>query len=160
MKGEGGVSVLFVCMGNICRSPTAEGVFRQLVEDRGLTGKVRVDSAGTHAYHTGEPPDRRSQAAARSRGYDLSGQRARQITRGDCQTFDYILTMDQSNFERVSALCDAPKAVIAPLLSYAPELGRLDVPDPYYEGGFEKVLDLIEPAAEKLLAAIIAEHLT
>ena len=154
------VSVLFVCMGNICRSPTAEGVFRALLEARGLADKLSVDSAGTHAFHVGNPPDARSQAAARAHGYDLSRQRARQLKAEDCQEFAYILTMDQANFERVTQLCPEPKATIAPLLSYAPELGRLDVPDPYYGGerGFEEVLELIEKACEKLLAEIL-EHL-
>lgn len=150
------ISVLFVCMGNICRSPTAEGVFRALLEARGLTDKIRVDSAGTHAFHVGNPPDARSQEVARAHGYDLSAQRARQLQAEDCQTFDYILTMDQSNFERVMRLCPNPKATVAPLLSYAPETYRLDVPDPYYGGerGFEEVLGLIEKACENLLTKL------
>ena len=154
------ISVLFVCMGNICRSPTAEGVFKAVVEAQSLEDKISVDSAGTHAFHVGNPPDVRSQATALTRGYDLSSQRARQLKAEDCQTFDYILTMDQDNFERVTSLCLTPKATIAPLLSYAPELDRLDVPDPYYGGerGFEDVLELIEVAAEKLLARIRLEH--
>jgi len=148
-------------MGNICRSPTAEGVFKTLVEAQGLADKISVDSAGTHAFHIGNPPDARSQEVGLTRGYDLSSQRARQLKAEDCRTFDYILTMDQDNFERVTSLCPTPKAAIAPLLSYAPELGRLDVPDPYYGGGrgFEDVLELIEVAAEKLLERIRLEHL-
>ena len=154
--------VLFVCMGNICRSPTAEGVLRQLVKARGLEQAIFIDSAGTHAYHVGNPPDERSQAAALARGYDLSAQRARQVSAKDCASFDYILTMDQANFEQLTRLCPTPKGTLAPLLSFAPELGRLDVPDPYYGGerGFETVLELIETACERLLDNIQKSDLT
>ena len=155
------VAVLFVCMGNICRSPTAEGVFQRLVAERGLEDTIFIDSAGTHAYHVSAAPDQRSQAAALARGYDLSAQRARQVSADDCATFDYILTMDQANFEGLTRLCATPKGTLAPLLSFAPELGRLDVPDPYYGGerGFETVIDLIETACVQLLDKIHSEHL-
>ncbi len=148
------VSVLFVCTGNICRSPTAEGVFRSLVEREGLSGRVRVDSAGTHGYHVGDAPDERSQGAAKRRGYDLSAQRARQISRDDCEYFDYVLVMDEANRQIVEPQC--PRA--QKFLSYA-QVDEADVPDPYYGGGggFERVLDLIEAASEGLLAHVRRE---
>ena len=146
------VSVLFVCTGNICRSPTAEGVFRSLVTREGLGKAVQVDSAGTHSYHVGNPPDERSQEAAASRGYDLSQQRARQFNREDCKRFDYILVMDETNYQIVQPQC--PK--VQKFLLYAPDVAEEDVPDPYYGGerGFAHVLNLIEAASEGLL-----EHL-
>ena len=146
------VSVLFVCTGNICRSPTAEGVFRHLVKREGLADKINVDSAGTHGYHVGNPPDKRSQGAAKKRGYDLSEQRARQFSREDCRRFDYILVMDETNYQIVKPQC--PK--VQKFLSFAPHLNTEDVPDPYYSGaqGFEQVLDMVEAASEGLLAHI------
>lgn len=150
-------TVLFVCMGNICRSPTAQGVFERLLEQHGLTHAVSVDSAGTHAYHIGHQPDRRSQAAAARRGLDISRQRARRITPEDFHLFDYVLAMDRENLAALQDLAP-PQYAHKPrlLLSYAPHLGELDVPDPYYgmQAGFERVLDLIEIAAEALLAEI------
>lgn len=148
-------SVLFCCMGNICRSPTAEGVFRARAEKAGFA--VLIDSAGTHAYHVGEPPDRRSQRHALRRGYDLSGQRARQVNDGDFERFDLVLAMDRQNLALLSARCPAgQRHKLKLFLGY----GRLDpqgeVPDPYYDGdaGFERVLDLIEDASDGLLAAL------
>jgi protein-tyrosine phosphatase len=148
------VKVLFVCMGNICRSPTAEGVFRSLVEREGLTDLVYIDSAGTHAYHIGEPPDVRAQAAAVRRGIDISGLRGRRAEREDVEVFDYVLAMDQENFDNLVAL--APKgyeARVRLFLDFAPQRPEREVPDPYFGGaaGFERVLDMIEEAARGLL---------
>ncbi len=149
--------VLFVCMGNICRSPTAEGVVRRLLEERGLTGRIEVDSAGTHAYHVGEPPDRRAQAAARGRGIELGGQRARQVVVEDFAAFDHVLAMDGDNLALLESRCPPEsRHKLGLLLDYAPALGRRDVPDPYYGGthGFEEVLDLVTVAGERLLDAL------
>lgn len=149
--------VLFVCMGNICRSPTAEGVFRHLLQQQGMTGQVLTDSAGTHDYHIGAPPDLRAQAAAARRGYDLSMLRARQVTPADFERFDYVLAMDEANLGELLPLCpDASRDRLRLLLEFAEEVERRDVPDPYYGGeqGFEDVLDLVENAARGLLAHI------
>jgi protein-tyrosine phosphatase len=155
------INVVFVCMGNICRSPSAEGVFRELVERHDLTAHIEIDSAGTHAYHVGEPPDGRAQAAAGRRGIDLSRQVARRFAPTDFNRFDYVVAMDQENLARLQELCppDYPGR-LSLLLKYAPELGVEEVPDPYYGGanGFERVLDLIEQAAEGLLADIRQRH--
>lgn len=152
------VRVLFVCMGNICRSPTAEGVFRQLLHEHGIADRIGVDSAGTHAYHVGDPPDPRAQAAARLRGIELGGQRARQVAVEDFTTFDHILAMDRDNLALLEARCpDAQRHKLGLLLDYAPEAGRRDVPDPYYGGGqgFEQVLDLVTQAGQGLLEALL-----
>ena len=148
-------SVLFICTGNICRSPTAEGVFRTLVEREGLADRIQIDSAGTHGYHAGNPPDKRAQAAAQGRGYDLSSQRARQITPEDCERFDYVLVMDEANYQIVKPECLKAQK----FLSFAPDVAEEDVPDPYYGGdkGFEEVLDMVEAASEGLLAHIRQE---
>jgi protein-tyrosine phosphatase len=155
------VRVLFVCMGNICRSPTAEGVFTALVEREGLLDLISIDSAGTHAYHVGEPPDTRAQSAALQRGIDISAQRARRVTSEDFERFDYVLPMDLSNYRELEALRpEECRAVLRRFLDYAPDLPEEDVPDPYYGGpkGFARVLDLIEVAAEGLLAEIRQRH--
>ena len=149
--------VLFVCMGNICRSPTAEGVFRALVAREAPSWPIRIDSAGTHAYHVGEPPDRRSSAAAARRGYDLSALRARQVVREDFHRFDLLLAMDDDNLEILRALAPqghSDRACL--LLDFAPQRAERHVPDPYYGGsqGFEHVLDLIEDAARGVLEAL------
>jgi protein-tyrosine phosphatase len=148
-------SVLFVCLGNICRSPTAEGVFRHLlgVEAPGLA--VEVDSAGTADYHIGEPPDLRSQRAAARRGIDLSGLRARQIVPADFARFDLILAMDRGNLRDLEAMRPQnSRARLQLFLEYAPDLRRLEVPDPYYRDAsvFEEVLDLSAAASRGLLA--------
>jgi protein-tyrosine phosphatase len=147
--------VLFVCLGNICRSPTAEGVFRHLLRQEAPELQVEVDSAGTADYHLGEPPDLRSLRAAMRRGIDLGGLRARQVTSADFARFDLILAMDRANLLELEAM--RPKnsrARVRLFLEYAPELGRLEVPDPYYRdaSGFEEVLDFSAAASRGLLA--------
>jgi protein-tyrosine phosphatase len=153
------VKILFVCMGNICRSPTAEGAFRRLVAAEAADLALEIDSAGTHDYHVGEPPDPRSVAAAQRRGIDLTPLRARRLVEADFERFDYVLLMDEQN--RRDALGIAPgqyRAQVRLFLEFAPELGRREVPDPYYGGepGFELVLDLVDSAARGLLAEIRA----
>ncbi|MCP4699629.1 MAG: low molecular weight phosphotyrosine protein phosphatase [Gammaproteobacteria bacterium] len=151
------IKVLFVCMGNICRSPSAEGVFTQLIKRELLHDKIRVDSAGTHAYHVGDPPDQRAQEAAQRRDIDLSQLRGRKATRADFDEFDYILAMDRDNYADLRAQCSSEQAKkLFLFLDFAPQLKVKDVPDPYYGGphGFEQVLDLIQAAAEGLLAEI------
>lgn len=146
--------VLLVCMGNICRSPTAEGVVRKYVENAGLLHSVDVDSAGTHAYHVGEPPDQRSQKAAAKRGYDLSKLRARRVEAGDFLRFDLILAMDRDNLSMLMDACPVEERYrIKLFLEYAENLSEKEVPDPYYGGpaGFERVLDLIEAGASGLV---------
>ena len=151
------VKVLFVCTGNICRSPTAHGVFRDLVAREGLAERILVDSAGTHAYHVGEPPDHRSTAAAQKRGCDLTVLRARQVVKADFEAFDLILAMDRGHFSLLLNQCPpARRDALALFLSFAPQLNILDVPDPYYGSGdgFERVLDMIEAGSAGLLAHI------
>ncbi|MDD5272932.1 MAG: low molecular weight phosphotyrosine protein phosphatase [Methylovulum sp.] len=154
------IKVLFVCMGNICRSPTAEGVFAKLIEDRYLAERFKVDSAGTHAYHVGDAPDLRAQKAARNRGVELAKLRARKFTRGDFEDFDHILAMDEDNYSILIEACpDDHKNKVRLFLDYAPHLNVREVPDPYYGGsyGFERVLDLVEAASEGLLNALKAD---
>ncbi len=155
------VSILFVCMGNICRSPIAQGVFENVLRREGLEDEVFVDSAGTGNWHVGSPPDERAQRSAGLRGLDLSVQRARRISPADCDDFDYVLTMDEENYEAVSALCRR-SAVVRPFLDFAADSPEREVPDPYYGGpdGFERVLDLVEEASDGLLADIRERHLT
>lgn len=151
------IQVLFVCMGNICRSPTAEGVFRKVVTDAGLAEQFVIDSAGTHAYHIGNPPDPRAQEAALRRGVDLSSQRARKVVAADFDRFHYVLAMDDDNLKQLQAIRDQSQtAVVKLLMEFAPDLGVREVPDPYYGGtaGFERVLDMVETAAAALLADI------
>ena len=150
--------VLLLCLGNICRSPTAEGVLRARAQARGVLDILTIDSAGTAAYHTGEPPDPRSIEAALARGYDLRTLRARQLTDRDMHTFDEILAMDQSNLDALrtrSQSMSTPQAETNLFLSYAPKRPEEEVPDPYYGGtnGFETVLDLCEAAADGWLDA-------
>ncbi len=156
------IRVLFVCTGNICRSPTAEGVFRALVENAGLDDEVATDSAGTIAYHAGDPPDARSQETALTRGIDLSAQRARQIEHADFTLFDYLIALDTSHQARLSELCPAGEEHrIRLLMEFAPHAGIHDVPDPYYGGlgGFDRVYAMIEAAAAGLLDEIRKHHL-
>ncbi len=155
------IRVLFVCLGNICRSPASEGVFRNMVSNAGLDDFISVDSAGMGGWHVGESPDPRGQAAAIKRGYNLSDQRARQVTICDFVEFDYIIGMDRSNCAQLVAM--APKKTrdkIKLFLDFAPKFGLQDVPDPYYGGpkGFETVLDLVEEASKGLLDNIKKQH--
>jgi len=148
------IRVLFVCTGNICRSPTAEGVLRVRAERAGLGGHVAVGSAGTHDYHVDEPPDRRAQAAARRRGYDLSDQRARRIAADDFSSFDYVVALDQGHYAHLKRRAPGPaQDRIHLLMDFAADPGAGDVPDPYYGGtaDFEHALDLIEAAVDGLL---------
>lgn len=149
--------VLFVCLGNICRSPTAEAVFREFARRESPGFAVEVDSAGTHGYHAGSPPDERAIAAARRRGIDMTALRARRVIPADFERYDLVLAMDEQNYDELRRI--APKAQrerVRLFLDFAPQLQRRDVPDPYYGGatGFEEVLDLVEEAARGLLAAL------
>lgn len=151
------VGVLFVCTGNICRSPTAEGIFRKLVADAGLSETIVADSAGTHGYHIGEPPDPRSREAAAERGYDLSGLRARKLERADLERFDLIVAMDRGHLAVLSRLAGGDAAQkLRLMMSYSTRFREKDVPDPYYGGpeDFERVLDLLEDAALGLLGSL------
>ncbi len=156
------VKVLFVCMGNICRSPSAEGVFRSSVQSGPLRDYVEVASCGTHDYHVGEPADRRSHQAALQRGVDISAHRARQLCKTDFETYDYIIVMDETNYRQAMQLC--PKGCAEKVhyfMDFAPQLGVKEVPDPYHGGpdGFEHVLDLIEAATVGLMADIRERHI-
>ena len=150
------VSVLFVCMGNICRSPTAEGVFRHFVQEAGLVDRIRIDSAGTHAYHTNEPADRRASAAAERRGYSLANMRARRVSEEDFDEFDFIIAMDQLNHVTLVDQADAEYHDKIHLFLEFASGPEDDVPDPYYGGakGFERVLDLVEDASRGLLETL------
>jgi protein-tyrosine phosphatase len=155
------VKVLFVCMGNICRSPTAHGVFRKLVQEEGLTEHIEIDSAGTHGYHVDEPPDRRAILTAARRGVDLDDLRARRAEPEDFLYYDYILAMDQDNYLSLSAICPpGMEAKLSLFMDFAPELHTREVPDPYYGGasGFETVFDMVEAASRALLAHIRERH--
>jgi protein-tyrosine phosphatase len=151
------IRILLCCMGNICRSPTAEGVLRARARRAGLERRLHIDSAGTHEYHIGHPPDTRAQTAARARGYDLSSLRARRVVAEDFSRFDYILAMDRDNLRELARLAGKSfEGHLGLFLDFAPRLGLKEVPDPYYGGreGFEEVLDLVEAASDGLL-----EHL-
>ncbi|HRK39765.1 MAG TPA: low molecular weight protein-tyrosine-phosphatase [Burkholderiaceae bacterium] len=151
-------AVLFVCMGNICRSPTAHGVFRHKVNALGLADHITVDSAGTHNYHPGSPPDNRSQAHASLRGYDLSDLRARQVVPEDFDRYDLILVMDHDNQRNVLGVCPpAHHSKVQRLTTYCVRYNSPVVPDPYYGGGqgFEHVLDLIEDACDGLIRHLV-----
>lgn len=147
-------SILFVCMGNICRSPTAEGVFRRMAREAGALERLEIDSAGTHDYHVGKEPDDRAQAAALRRGYDLSNLRGRQVSQQDFLKFDYILAMDRENLASLKRNCPPEhQHKIRLFLSFSRRFSNLEVPDPYYGGrqGFDQVLDMVEDAAQGLL---------
>ncbi len=155
------IKVLFVCMGNICRSPSAEGVFRKLVEEQQLSSRIEIDSAGTHAYHVGEAPDSRAQATAKSRDIDLSNLRGRRFITEDFIEFDYILAMDKSNYRDMQSLDPGDgKAQLSLFLDFASRHSEKEVPDPYYGGnqGFERVFTMIEDASEGLLDHIRKQH--
>jgi len=147
------VKVLFVCMGNICRSPTAEGVFRHKVEQANLSNQISIDSAGTHAYHVGNPPDGRATDAALKRDIDLSSQRARRVNANDFTEFDYVIAMDESNKDDLLSICPAGYEDRIHLFLDFGDSDATEVPDPYYgQGrGFEIVLNLVENASEGLL---------
>ena len=149
-------------MGNICRSPTAEVVFRHLVEQAGLTEHVLIDSAGTHDYHVGSQPDKRAQRAAAQRGYDMNKLRGRQVEVADFERFDYVLAMDHDNLSILQRLCPEDRRKrLGLFLQYASRHDEREVPDPYYGegGGFERVLDMVEDAAEGLLSHIRKNNL-
>jgi len=154
------VAVLVVCTGNICRSPTGEGVLRHLARERGLAGRVVVRSAGTHDYHVGECPDSRTLEHASRRGYDLSAQRAMQVSRKHFDEYDYILAMDRGHLRQLRALAPAgSRARLGMFLDASARWKGEDIPDPYYGGadGFEQVLDMVEEAAHRWLDIIQAE---
>lgn len=155
------VKILFVCLGNICRSPAAEGILRELVHDVGLEEKLEIDSAGTGSWHIGQPPDRRVQTVARRRRIDLSPLRARQVKPSDFETYDYILAMDQENLRDLKDY--APKEHVSKLgllLDYVPDVEEKDVPDPFYGNArdFETMFQLVEQASDALLAHIANKH--
>jgi protein-tyrosine phosphatase len=152
-------SILFVCTGNICRSPTAEGVFRALCAEQGVADRVAIESAGTIDYQVGRPADPLAREAARRRGFDISAHRARQVSPFDVERFDLLLAMDESNRAGLLALCNSDQRhKVRMFLEFAEGADRLDVPDPYGGGedGFERVLDLVEDASRGLLEAVRA----
>ncbi len=162
MIEQGKISVLFICMGNICRSPTAHAVFDRLVTEAGLAEHIQIDSAGTHAYHVGNPPDQRAAQAAVLRQYRMDHLTARQVEPSDIERFDYVLAMDRANLEILRSLAgDALRDKPRLFMSYASDYGLEEVPDPYYGGdrGFEQVLDMVEAAAGNLLDDIRATRL-
>jgi len=149
--------VLFVCMGNICRSPTAEGVFRDKMRKTGMEKQIEIDSAGTHDYHAGSAPDARAQKAAQEHGYDLSKLRGRQVSDQDFAVFDYVLAMDRDNLNNLLRRCPPQyKHKVKLYLAFSRRFPNLNVPDPYYGGnkGFKQVLEMVEDAADGLLAEI------
>ena len=155
------INVLFVCMGNICRSPTAHGVFQNLVFNESLQKYISVDSAGTYAYHAGEEPDPRARDAAAKRGYDLSNIKARKVEASDILEFDYILAMDRENMQDLYELCEKhQRKKIRLFLDFAKGTRIKEVPDPYFGGlnGFDTVLDLVEEASKGLLEYIRVKH--
>lgn len=160
MSPKAPVNVLMVCLGNICRSPTAEAVFRAQVATRGLDASIQVDSAGTSDWHIGGAPDPRSQQAAAVRNYDLSSLQARQVQVEDFETFDYILAMDQSNYRDLLSICPPQEAHRVSLFLSHGDSNLIEVPDPYNSGpeGFELVLDLVENTCSSLLDEITRKH--
>ena len=153
------MKILFVCMGNICRSPTAEGVFRKGLAERAPELEIEVDSAGTHSYHIGYPPDRRAQKAAVARGVDLSALRARAVGSDDFSRFDLVVAMDRDNVADLEEICPQEyRSRIRLMMEFAEASEQIDVPDPYYGGanGFEYVLDLVEEASVGLVDVIRA----
>jgi len=156
------IKILFVCMGNICRSPTAEGVFRHQVSEAGQADNIIIDSAGTHGYHIGSSPDRRAQQAALQRGYDLSSLRGRQVEARDFHEFDYILAMDRANLDNLLQDCPPMQQhKLKLLMEFSRGFNEREVPDPYYGGaqGFENVLNMVEDAASGLLEEILARDI-
>lgn len=155
------VKILFVCMGNICRSPMSQGVFEKLVENAGLSDLIHADSAGTHTYHVNKPPDMRAQTAASKRGYKLSAQRARRAGPADFEEFDYVIAMDFLNIEHLYEICPPGQDhKIKLFMDFAKDRIEEEVPDPYYgaRSGFERALDLVEDAAKGLLGEVRQRH--
>jgi protein-tyrosine phosphatase len=152
------IRVLFVCLGNICRSPMAEAVFRHKVQAAGLSARIEADSAGTGDWHAGAAPHHGTQRVLREEGISTAGMTARQIRRSDLNDFDYVLTMDDDNLATVRGLGEGGRAVVRPLMEYAPNVGVAEVPDPFYHGGFEGVYQLIDAACDGLLAAVRRDH--
>jgi protein-tyrosine phosphatase len=160
MDSQPTIGILFVCMGNICRSPTAEGVFRHLVSVAGLDEYIEIDSAGTHAYHVGDPPDRRARAAAERRGISLANIRARRVQPEDFERFSYIIAMDHDNLAILEEQAeDGYREKLRLFLEFSSGPER-EVPDPYYGGatGFERVLDLVEDASRGLLEELRSKN--
>jgi len=161
MSIQSKVSVLFVCMGNICRSPTAEGVFKAIVAEHNLADEIATDSAGTHAYHIGNPPDQRAQATAINHGVDLSSLVARKVTAQDFESFDYIIAMDNDNLANLNdvqnQLSNPVKASVHLFMEFAEDWQNNEVPDPYYGGsnGFEEVYKMVTNASQGLLKKIL-----
>ena len=156
------VQILFVCMGNICRSPTAEGVMRKLIENANMQNRMVVDSAGTHGYHIGEPPDPRALPAAQRRGYDLSMLRARELSVEDFERFDLLLAMDFNNLDRLQTICPAVyESKLGMLMEYSRKFKTPVVPDPYYRGStdFDRVLDYVEDACKGLMRTLVQSHI-
>jgi len=148
--------VLFVCMGNICRSPTAEGSFRSIVSKQGLFDFFEIDSAGTHAYHIGNPPDKRSQQTARKYGVELSNQRARQVHESDFYYYDYIIAMDKDNMDILKSICPSDsQSEIKLLLDYLTDSSFQSVPDPYFEGKFDEVFEMVYAACTSFLENLV-----
>ena len=148
--------ILFVCMGNICRSPTAEGSFRSIVSKQNLSDRFEIDSAGTHAYHIGNPPDSRSQKTARKHGVDLSNQRARKVHESDFFYYDYIIAMDTDNIGILRSICPAnSQSQIKLLLDYLPDASFPSVPDPYFEGKFDEVFEMVYEACTSFLESLV-----
>jgi protein-tyrosine phosphatase len=161
MKSQKKIKVLFICMGNICRSPTAHGVFLHLVQLENLTHLIEVDSAGTHAYHVGQEPDRRAQAIALNKEIDLSSLVARKVKENDFEYYDYILAMDNDNYNSLVRSCpDKFKSKLRLFLEFALNYPLKEVPDPYYGGtkGFENIFDMVEVASKGLLDNIKVKH--
>ena len=152
--------ILFVCLGNICRSPMAEGVFRRVAEEEGVLHLFEIDSAGLGDWHIGQAPDSRAQDAARNRGIDISGQSARQVRHDDYARYDLLLAMDETNYQELVQLAPGDaRHKIRRVLDFAPQVPTKDVPDPFYGGpeGFDHALDLIEQAARGLLAHLLED---
>jgi protein-tyrosine phosphatase len=153
------IKVVFVCLGNICRSPTAEAIFQKLVDDAGLSSMIMVDSSGTSNWHVGGPPDSRSIATAKSRGIDMSMLKSRQAVSDDFKQCDYVIAMDHTNHQKLAAICPpGNESRLRMCLSFAPSIDLSEVPDPYYEDGFDAVFDMLEVAGRGLLAEIRDTH--